>query len=124
MKFDRYTIAYYLIVVLAMMWLFYIPKARVVGAYINNNTIPMPEGPVPIEAYVDTLVLHENGTFSSRTWGEGTYELEGFLLSPTIKLQYLYSLGKASNSMTITKPLFAPLRIWLDHDLGFYFEKI
>lgn len=95
-----------------------------IGKYVNNNTEPLLDGPRPIQERIDTLTIMENNTFSSQTWGDGTYVLESSFVEARIDLTYSYSMGKAGYEMSVTKPLFGKTRVWLNHDLNFYFEKI
>lgn len=123
-KIDVYKFGYYLIVIFLMLYLLWVPKFRVVGEYINNNTEYVLEGPLPIDKYVDTLKIFDDGTFESKTWGNGTYLVKGNFLSPRLRISYTYEFGKAGAEFIIQKPVIGNLRIWLDQDLGFYFKKI
>ena len=101
----------------------HISTDELIGKYVNNNTEPLLDGPRPIQEGMDTLTIMENNTFSSRTWGEGKYVLESSFIETRIDLTYSYSMGKAGYEMSVTKPLFGKIRVWLNHDLNFYFEK-
>lgn len=107
-----------------MSWKNYIPKSSIVGKYVNNNTEFVLEGPSPIQNGIDSLVLLENDTFQSKTWGNGTYKISKSLMRTKIDLTYTYSMGKAGYSTQIEKSLFGKIKIWLDYDLCFYFKKV
>ena len=102
----------------------YTSKSSLEGRYINNNADNVLEGPRPISQGVDTLVINDDNTFDSQTWGEGTYKVEPSIFGTRIDLTYDYEMGKAGYKMLVTSPLFGQERIWLNHDLNFYFEKI
>lgn len=102
----------------------YVSKSKIQGRYINNNTEFILEGPSPIEQGVDTLIIKRDNTFESKTWGSGTYSIQPSLFGTRIHLIYEYELGKAGYEMMVTAPLFRPIKIWLDYDMNFYFEKI
>jgi len=102
----------------------YASKTSLEGRYVNNNTDYILEGPKPISQGVDTLVIKNDNTFDSKTWGTGTYKVNPSIFGTSIDLTYNYEMGKAGYEMSVTSPLFGQERIWLDHDLNFYFEKI
>ena len=106
------------------IWKNYIPSSSITGQYVNNNTEPILGGPNPIQNGKDTLILFDNGIFQSKTWGNGTYTILRSLMETKIKLSYTYSLGEAGFSTQIEKSILGETRIWLSHDLGFYFKKI
>jgi hypothetical protein len=110
-------------IILLIAWKNYIPESSIFGKYVNNNTEPILEGPSPIQNGVDTLRLFENGTFKSRTWGNGTYEISRSFMRTDIDLTYTYSMGKAGFSTQIKKSMLGKNKIWLNYDLGFYFQK-
>ena len=112
------------LILLIVVWKNYIPKSSIVGKYVNNNTEPILEGPNSIQNGIDTLALLENGTFQSKTWGNGTYEISKSLMETEIDLTYSYSMGKAGFSTQVDKSILGETRIWLNHDLGFYFKKV
>jgi hypothetical protein len=68
----------------------------------------------------DYLILKENGTFESDTWGNGTYVING----SEIILNYKYELGLASFECKIYRPLFlGKPRISVCKDLDYYFKR-
>jgi len=112
------------LILIIVVWKNYISKSSILGKYVNNNTEAILEGPSSIQNGVDTLELLENGTFSSKTWGNGTYKISKNLISTEIDLTYSYSMGKAGFSTQIEKSVFGKTKIWLNYDLGFYFKKV
>ncbi len=102
----------------------YVSKSALQGRYINNNTEYILEGPRPIEQGIDTLIIKNDNTFESQTWGSGTYMIEPSIFGTRIDLTYDYEMGKAGYEMLVTSPLFRQERIWLDYGMNFYFEKI
>ena len=102
----------------------YVSKSSLEGRYINNNTNYALEGPRPISQGVDTLVINNDNSFDSQTWGTGTYKVKPSIFGTRIDLTYDYEMGKAGYEMLVTSPLFGRERIWLNHDLNYYFEKI
>lgn len=102
----------------------YASKSSLEGRYINNNTDYVLEGPRPISPGVDTLVINNDNTFNSQTWGTGTYKVKPSIFGTRIDLTYDYEMGKAGNEMLVTSPVFGQERIWLNYDLNYYFEKI
>lgn len=102
----------------------YASKSSLQGRYINNNADYVFEGPRPISQGVDTLVIKNDNTFDSQTWGTGTYKVKPSIFGTRIDLTYDYEMGKAGYEMLVTSPLFGQERIWLDYDLNYYFEKI
>ncbi len=86
------------LLVIFLVWKNYIPESSIIGKYVNNNTEPTLEGPSPIQNGVDTLRLFDNGTFKSRTWGDGTYEFEDSFFKSKIDLTYSYPMGKSGVS--------------------------
>ena len=102
----------------------YASKSSLEGRYINNNTDYVLEGPRPISQGVDTLVINNDNTFNSQTWGTGTYKVKPSIFGTRIDLTYDYEMGKAGNEMLVTSPVFGQERIWLNYDLNYYFEKI
>lgn len=123
MKKNRILIIIALIIIL-IGWKNYIPKSSILGEYANNNTKPILEGPSPIQNGIDTLKLLENDTFESKTWGNGRYEISKSFMRTEIDLTYTYPMGKAGFSTQIEKSMFGKIKIWLDYDLEFYFEKV
>jgi hypothetical protein len=109
---------------LLLLWKMYLPISSIPGKYVNNNTRPILEGPSPIAQGQDTLILFEEGTFTSKTWGDGTYEVETSLRGTKIDLSYTFAAGQGGFHTTVSKSLLGNLKIWLDYDLEFYFEKI
>ena len=123
---EKVSLVLALIVLLVFFWKMYIPKSSVVGIYVNNNTDYVLEGPQPItEGPPDTLTLYPDNTFTSKTWGNGTYIIEGgSMLSSSINLSYDYIMGKAGYGMGISKSYTGKIRLALSYDQNFYFEKI
>lgn len=101
----------------------YVSKSTLEGLYINNNTEYILDGPRPIEQGVDTLIIKNDNTFESQTWGSGTYKIKPSVFGSRIDFTYDYEMGKAGYEMMVSKPLFKAERIWLDYDMNFYFEK-
>lgn len=110
--------------IIALLWKGFTPKYFVAGKYVNNNTDYTLEGPKPIQQGYDTLTLFKDGTFSSNTWGNGVYKITDDFLGCEITLDYNYTAGKGSIRTQISRPFFGDLRIWLNHDRGFYFKRI
>jgi hypothetical protein len=80
--------------------------------------MPVLEGP---SEEVDTLYLHDDFTFENRVWGKGTYTVKG----DRITFNYEYEYGRAGYSTSLHRPLFGQtIRINLNSDLEFYYEKI
>lgn len=123
MKKKRLIIGIGLLVIF-LVWKNYIPESSIIGKYVNNNTEPTLEGPSPIQNGVDTLRLFDNGTFKSRTWGDGTYEFEDAFFESKIDLTYSYPMGKAGYQMIAKKSLLGNVKLWFNFDLNFYFEKV
>ncbi|WP_298760596.1 hypothetical protein [uncultured Psychroserpens sp.] len=97
---------------------FYFSSNSLEGLYINNNTSPILEGP---SAKVDTLKIYNDYTFENQSWGKGTYEITG----NRITFKYEYDYGKANFSTSIYRPaLRNSIRITLNSDLAFYYEKV
>jgi len=89
----------------------------ITGVYISNNSEPVLEGP----DFGDKLILYNNNTFKSDTWGEGTFRLKYSFFETRIVLKY----GGAIYNSYFYRPFFfgAP-RISLFRDLNYYYEKI
>ncbi len=45
-------------------------------------------------------------------------------MTTEIELTYTYSMGKAGFNTQIEKSMLGNTKIWLNYDLGFYFENI
>jgi hypothetical protein len=110
-----------IILTLIIVWCKYLPEKSIYGKYINNNTQPILEGPNSIEHGIDTLIIYENGKFESNAWGKGTYKIEN---RKRISFTYDYEFGKAGYNTNISKSTLGKIRIILNQDLNFYYEKI
>ncbi|NQZ45840.1 MAG: hypothetical protein HRT65_16165 [Flavobacteriaceae bacterium] len=102
---------------LLVVWNNFYPNQVVVGTYISNTTAPVLEGP----ATIDTLILHADGSYDNRTWGKGSYDIQGDAIHFTIRrrdgvMHYHTSLNR---SYFLGKP-----KIQLDYDQGFYYFKV
>ena len=107
------------------LWKHNIPHQSIIGKYVNNNTDIVMEGPQPIQNGQDTLILYDDFTFESRTWGKGTYTYDSGFWQSEICLRYdAYGGGKASYNSYVKKSTFGKIRILLSMDYDFYFEKI
>lgn len=86
------------------------------GTYIYDFPNAIADGP----SQGDRLVLKENGSFKSDTWGVGRYVVSGSKL----QLTFNYELGKVSYECSIYRRFFwgAP-RLNVVSDLEYYFEK-
>lgn len=87
------------------------------GTYVYHFPNEIVEGP----SQGDKLILKEDGTFESDTWGNGTYSINGSQLD----LNYRYEFGEAGFSCCFYRPMFwGQPRINIVKDLGYYFSKI
>jgi len=89
----------------------------IAGSYVYNFPVAVADGP----RQGDKLLLNNDGSFQSDTWGNGTYKLSG----SELKLSYTTAGGKASFTSTIYRPYFwGKPRIEIEPDLGHFFKKI
>ncbi|MEN2412581.1 hypothetical protein [Flavobacterium mesophilum] len=89
-------------------------KSMIIGTYVSNgNGIDGPNKN-------DTLILLENNTYESQTWGKGKYTLK----ANTINIYYDYEFGKASYQMRIERNFYLKPKLVFDFDQDNYFEKI
>lgn len=107
-------------VVISVLLIFYFlnhffTKSMIVGTYVSNDNAGI-DGPNK----GDTLILLENNTFRSQTWGKGTYKLEG----SSITINYNYELGKASYQMGVRRNSSLQPKLVFDFDLESCFEKV
>lgn len=72
----------------------------------------------------DTLVLFENGTFTSNFLGKGTYKLKHSYKGTSIDLTYDYEFGKAGYKTKLKREYFSDPRIIINEDLNQYMERI
>ncbi|MGB0850289.1 MAG: hypothetical protein ACPGTP_03515 [Bacteroidia bacterium] len=112
------------LILIMIVWKNYIPKSSIIGKYVNNNTESILEGPSHIHNGVDTLRLFDNGTFKSRTWGDGTYVFDDTFFESKIELTYSEPMGNAGYQMIVIKSLLGNIKLLLNLDLNFYFEKV
>ena len=89
-------------------------ESMIIGTYVSNG-IGI-DGPNKN----DTLILLENNTYESQSWGKGGYTLKG----NTITIHYDYEFGKASYQMSIERNFYIKPKLVFDHDQDYYFEKI
>lgn len=81
------------------------------GRYINNNTEHVIEGPKPVSQGIDTLILKNDNTFESQTWGAGNYVVKPSIFGTRIELIYGDETGKAGYEMLVTSPLSGKVRL-------------
>lgn len=94
---------------------FYTQK-MISGRYAYNFPSNIVDGPKTGEY----LLLKDNGTFESTTWGNGMYEINGSKLA----LKYKYEMGEAAFDCGIYRPFFfGTPRISIQSDLDYYFKK-
>jgi len=96
---------------------FPILESQIVGAYKNNNFNAEPFY-AEIPYIKDSLTLNRDKTFSSKYYGEGTYEVNGVF---NHELTLLYGNGKIV--LHLSNKLFRPIKIILVYDLNYYYEK-
>jgi len=94
-------------------------KSMIVGTYVSNNKTSIIDGP----SNGDTLVLLDNNTFKSQTWGNGKYSLEYSGKGTKINIHYKYEFGTAGYQMGIQRSFYIKPKIIIDRDLNYYFEK-
>ena len=98
-------------------------RASVIGTYFNTNyenercCVASPHRP-------DTLILKEDGTFSSDYYGNGTYEVSYGFLSTEIDWTYDYEIGKGYYSTQFSNKINERPRIMLNYDMNHYYEKM
>lgn len=93
-------------------------KSMITGIYVSNGSgIDEPNKN-------DTLILLENYTYESQSWGKGKYTLNNSGKGTTIKIQYDYEFGKASYQMSIERNFYIKPKLVFDFDQDYYFEKI
>ena len=93
-------------------------KFMITGTYVSNgNGI---EGPKKS----DTLILLENNTFESQSWGKGKYTLKHSGKATTINIIYDYEFGKVGYQMIIERNFYIKPKLIFDFDQDYYFEKI
>ncbi|WP_298513574.1 hypothetical protein [uncultured Kordia sp.] len=98
-------------------------KSSVVGTYVNTNYHQEPFiADIPYVA--DTLVLKENGTFSSGYYGNGTYKVSYGIFKTEISLEYDYEMGKAGFSSSFLNKIYSTTKIILNVDSNQYYEKL
>lgn len=102
----------------------YITNDMTIGVYINNNTEPILEGPNPISEGIDTLILMKNNHYTSKAWGNSTYEIKNGLERTEIEFSYSDNFGKTGLNTIICRTILGEQWIWLNRDHYFYFEKI
>lgn len=101
-----------------------VSKSDIAGTYVNRNYLSdrcCLEAPhIP-----DTLVLKNDGTYTSGFYGSGTYQIDAGLLSTEITWYYEDQFGGGAYSTTVLKDLKgSKYRIVLNYDLNHYYEKI
>ncbi|MBF4473838.1 hypothetical protein [Flavobacterium sp. HJJ] len=89
-------------------------KSMITGTYVSNGSGI--DGPNKN----DTLILLENNTYESQSWGKGEYTLK----ENTINIHYDYEFGKASYQMSIERNFYIKPKLVFDFDQDYYFEKI
>lgn len=100
-----------------ILWNNFFPEAIITGTYISNNSEPLLEGP----ASIDTLTLFKNGKYINRTWGKGTYEINGNEIHFIIQ----YPHGEMNYYSSFSRPYFiGPPQIVLNYDLGYFYRKV
>ncbi len=93
-------------------------KYMITGTYVSNgNGIDGPNKS-------DTLILLENNTYESQSWGNGKYTLKKSGKGTTIKIHYDYEFGKAGYQMRIERNFYIKPKLVFDFDQDYYFEKI
>ena len=93
-------------------------KSMITGTYVSNgNGINGPNKS-------DTLILLENNTYESQSWGNGKYTLKNLGKGTTINIHYDYEFGKASYQMSIERNFYIKPKLVFDFDQDYYFEKI
>lgn len=93
-------------------------KSMIIGTYVSNgNGIDGPNKN-------DTLILLENYTYESQSWGKGKYTLNNSGKGTTINIQYDYEFDKGSYQMSIERNFYIKPKLVFDFDQDYYFEKI
>ena len=109
-------IFFVLLVSISVIYDNYFTPKMISGKYVYNFPVYVVDGP----STRDYLLLKENGTFESNTWGNGTYKINGSKLA----FKYKYEMGEAGFECGIYRPFFfGTPRISICKDLDYYFLK-
>ena len=111
-----------LIVIVIFNTDFPLSKNNLSGKYINtnfNNPICCVEAPHDS----DTLILKDDGTFTSKFYGNGEFNIRNGL-NPEIEWTYVEFGKKAIYKTYFTNKIFEKPKIILNADMDHYYEKI
>jgi hypothetical protein len=115
-------VSFLLIVIVIFNIDFPLSENNLSGKYINtnfNNPICCVEAP----HVSDTLTLKDDGTFTSKFYGNGEFNIQNGL-NPEIEWTYVEFGKKAIYKTSFSNKIFKKQRIILNADLNHYYEKI
>jgi hypothetical protein len=113
-----------LIIILYNIYSGYISLSMLVGTYITVKPDDYKAAVPDIPSKTDTLIIYNNGTFSSGFFGMGKYTLSHNLFTTEIDLNYHYNFGMAGYTSTISRSFLGVPKIELDADNNYYYEKV